>query len=950
MYNKEHAEHLMEQFADRISGGAFAYKDSKNHELLFANHNVVQLFECNDYEDLFSYVKESFEGMIADSSREEVLKEISSDIHEHKKNAGYVFFNILTKNGHVAQVEAHWRNVHDKEEGNVIYVFLVSRDFEGSDTGIDPVTGLKGKSQLKKHVEDEMFNAAKGSKTEYAIVYYNFVNFKFLNINLGVAEGDKCLKCMADIMNELYEDACISRLSDDHFAVFCKFENVHIKTREVKTRFDKIYGENYGVSAKCGIYKFKPDEKFDFESALSFAKVACDFIKYDAKADIVDYSEGIAKNMMVSEYVVRNIDTAISNEWLKIYYQPVVRTLTGEICGAESLVRWIDPEIGFLAPNMFIETLEKNRLIHKLDCFVVTKVCRDLRERMDKDLPVFPVSVNFSRLDFIMCDMLEYVEKERKKYDIPSELIHVEITESMIAEDEELMKNIIESFRQLDYEVWMDDFGSGYSSLMLLKDYVFDVVKFDMRFLKPFTNTAKDILRNLVSMCKDIGIRTLAEGVENQEEIDFLNSIGCGRIQGYFYGKPEPIEDLFAHAEEKNLKVEPNEVTRFYDAACLHIRMTDAPLEIIEDSGTEIKTLFMNDAYKRQIFDDYPDLQEADRRIYGTPSPLLNKYRQYINVMEGTGREEEFFYTVGGSFMHFSGQCVSSLNNRYIIKGSLKNLNLDKGRIDEIHIGNKLRELNQLFDVVHLIDTKAKKITPLLGKYKYMSNNATGDTDCEALMESFAEEKIFAADRNRFKAFTDPNSLYERIKAGGKGYISGVFGVGQPDGNYISEEIFIMSVSGSGGREYLFCMKDYQDLKKNPYVIDFNGTVMEEYAKLWDSIIWNSSLKFYWKDKNFAYRGVSQAFLDFFKMESPAEVLGKTDRELGLCTDADMDMYELHEKEIVSSGGKILKLPVECVVKGERVMTILSEIPVYDDGKLVGTVGVFSVAGDSLSL
>ncbi|MBO4617057.1 MAG: hypothetical protein J5717_06865, partial [Lachnospiraceae bacterium] len=281
---------------------------------------------------------------------------------------------------------------------------------------------------------------------------------------------------------------------------------------------------------------------------------------------------------------------------------------------------------------------------------------------------------------------------------------------------------------------------------------------------------------------------------------------------------------------------------------------------------------------------------------------------------------------------------------------SLKNLNLDKGRMDEIHIGNKLRELNQLFDVVHLIDIEAKKITPLLGKYKYMSNNAAGDTDSEALMESFIEEKIFAGDRNRLRAFIDPHSLFERIKAGGKGYISGVFGVGQPDGNYITEEIFIMSVSGSGGREYLFCMKDYQDLKKNPYVIDINGTVMEEYAKLWDSIIWNSSLKFYWKDKNFAYRGVSQAFLDFFKMESPAEVLGKTDRELGLCTDADMDMYELHEKEIVSSGGKILKLPVECVVKGEPVMTILSEIPVYDDGKLVGTVGVFSVAGDSLSL
>lgn len=947
MYNKEHAEHLMVQYADRISGGAFAYRDSQGHELLFANHNVVLLFDCADYEDFFKFTGESFDGMIDASSRADVLKGISDDIHKHGKSAGYLFFSIRTKKDTVSKVEAHWRSIRDEEEGSVIYVFLVSRKFEASEEGVDPVTGLMGKNLLKKQVEDIKNTSAPGEKTEYAFVYYNFVNFKFLNINLGVEEGDRCLKCMAEIMEEYYDDACISRLSDDHFAVFCKFENVHNKTRDVKTKFDKTYGDNYGVSAKCGIYKFKLDAKFDFESALSFAKVACDFVKYDAKADIVDYSEGIAKNMMVSEYVVRNIDTAIEKEWLKIYYQPVVRTLTREICSAESLVRWIDPEVGFLAPNMFIETLEKNRLIHKLDCFVVSKVCRDIRERMDKGLPVVPVSVNFSRLDFIMCDMLAYVEEERRKYDIPVNYIHVEITESMIASDEELMKTVIESFRSAGYEVWMDDFGSGYSSLMLLKDYVFDEIKFDMRFLMPFTDKAKDILRNLVSMCKDIGIRTLAEGVENEEEVEFLNSIGCGRIQGYYYGKPEPVDDFFNHAAEKGLKIELNEITKFYDAACLHIRMTDMPLEIIEDDGAEIRTLFMNDAYKKQIFDDLPDLEEADRRVYKTPSPLLNKYRQFANVIEQTGKEEEFFYTAGGSIMHFIGQCISEFDGKYIIKGSLRNLNLDTGKMDENNLSNKLRELNQLFDVVHLINTETNLITPLLGKYKYMRNNAVKSADLLQVMGAFAEERVFAGDRPKFRAFMDYSSLFDRIKESGKGYISEVFAIGQPDGNYITEEFYIMAVSGSGGKEYLFCVKDYQRLQMNPYVIDMNRSAVEEYAKLWDNIVWNSSLKFYWKDRNFAYKGVSQAFLDFFKMESPAEVIGKTDRDLGLCV--DIDMYELQEMDIVNSGGKILKLPVECYVKGEPVMTILSEIPVYDDGKLVGTVGVFSVEGDSLA-
>nr|MCR5722308.1 hypothetical protein [Lachnospiraceae bacterium] len=154
MYNKEHAEHLMEQFADRISGGAFAYKESGKHKLLFANNNVVQLCECSDYEDFFKFTGESFDGMIAEASKESVIKEISSDIHSLNKNAGYLFFNIRTKRGGVLPVEAHWKNVFDAEEGNVVYVFLVSREFEGTDNGIDPVTGLMGKSKLKRHVEE----------------------------------------------------------------------------------------------------------------------------------------------------------------------------------------------------------------------------------------------------------------------------------------------------------------------------------------------------------------------------------------------------------------------------------------------------------------------------------------------------------------------------------------------------------------------------------------------------------------------------------------------------------------------------------------------------------------------------------------------------------------------------------------------------------------------------
>ncbi len=188
----------------------------------------------------------------------------------------------------------------------------------------------------------------------------------------------------------------------------------------------------------------------------------------------------------IANYVVSNIEKALENGWIKVYYQPVVRALTGQLCGAESLARWIDPEFGFLSPDKFIGALEESRQIHKLDCWIVKKVCSDISARINNGLNAVPVSINFSRLDLEATDMLKVLEDAVDEYDIPRDYIHIEITESMIVSDAEMMSAMIERFRNTGYEVWMDDFGSGYSSLTVLKDYNFDTLKLDMSFLRAF--------------------------------------------------------------------------------------------------------------------------------------------------------------------------------------------------------------------------------------------------------------------------------------------------------------------------------------------------------------------------------------------------------------------------------------------------------------------------------
>ena len=265
---------------------------------------------------------------------------------------------------------------------------------------------------------------------------------------------------------------------------------------------------------------------------------------------------GVTVDRDIRDYVISHLDEAIENHWIQVYYQPVIRTLTGELCGMEALARWVDPQIGFLSPASFIPVLEQVRLIHQLDAYVLEEVCHMLRQRLNHDLPITPVSFNLSRYDFDMVDVFHLVEKTRATYQIPRDALHVEITESALAENDDAVHRAVDRLRDEGYEIWLDDFGSGYSSLNILKDYTVDLIKLDMGFLRSFTEKSRDIICSVIDMAKELGIKTLAEGVETQEHAEFLASIGCGRQQGYYYGKPQPLVGTLAHIEAEGREIE----------------------------------------------------------------------------------------------------------------------------------------------------------------------------------------------------------------------------------------------------------------------------------------------------------------------------------------------------------------------------------------------------------
>lgn len=300
------------------------------------------------------------------------------------------------------------------------------------------------------------------------------------------------------------------------------------------------------------------------------------------------FTEKLREELELRAYVAAHIDEAVEKKYLQVYYQPVVRTLTGKLPGMEALVRWHDPVYGLLTSNQFIPVLEEERLIDKLDAFVVRECGRQLRQRLDEKKPVVPVSFNIFRLDFQLTDPYAVVEAIVQEYNLPRGLLRVELTETAMVSDSEKIMHMIDRFR-----------SSGYSSLNVLKDYHFDELKIDMEFLRVFNDTSRKIITSVVMMAKAIGIHTLAEGVETREQVEFLRSIGCEKIQGYYYGRPMPYELLLEHCSEQHLCAETDGEEHIYEQTGLFHVITTAPVALFSDDGTTLQMVYANDAYPK---------------------------------------------------------------------------------------------------------------------------------------------------------------------------------------------------------------------------------------------------------------------------------------------------------------------------------------------------------------
>ena len=412
----------------------------------------------------------------------------------------------------------------------------------------DSLTSLPNMTYFRQKVSQFVDSIHKNNKNA-AFIYFDILGMKNYNSIFGYSAGDLLIKKAGEILKKHFPVNLVCRFAEDHFVVIDSEENVETHIKSAIDAFQWETGINR-IRLKAGVYLLNGGT--DYIIACDYARLACQSIKEHFNKAITFFDSSLLESYHHEQYILENLDTAIKKHWIKLYYQPVLRTMTNQICDFEGLARWEDPKLGLLLPSKFVPILEKYHLISKLDFYMVEQVCRKIKERKEKGLTVLPVSVNISRDDFDTTNVVKEITAITDKYGVDRDLIIIEITESAISNDENVLKEQLEKLKKAGFKLWLDDFGSGYSSLNVLHEFNFDLIKLDMKFLKDFDPERENaiLIDCIIQLANKLKINTLIEGVETKEQFDFIRKSGCGRAQGFFIGQPENIMDIRKFIDE----------------------------------------------------------------------------------------------------------------------------------------------------------------------------------------------------------------------------------------------------------------------------------------------------------------------------------------------------------------------------------------------------------------
>ena len=542
----------------------------------------------------------------------------------------------------------------------------------------DEITGLPNSNYFHEFYDEKVQYFFEINKQPY-LIYTDLNGMQAYNNQYGNVEGDKLLRLTGQIMREELPGAVICRDCEDHILAVVPMsltgnvdrgdsveftgeacsasqtpENVPTNAGEsaaTKNGFEeesvavddgsaeaqdnlralgsminriqeRLVAESTGntMGILAGVVELTPATT-GYE-AIDHAKHAIRAIGTDLNQVYCVYSQEVENAYLHERYIIENIDHAMKSGWIRVYYQGILRTQTRKLASFEALARWDDPELGLMQPKDFIPALQKYHMISSLDLFMLEQVCREWQTRIDYFGGEIPTSVNFSVQGFDQLDMVARIQEIVDSYHISHDKIIIEITEQDVAKADQRFQKQLMDLKELGFKIWVDDFGSGYSSLNVFNRYNFDLIKLDLELLRNLDSnngTNRKILTAMVRLAKSLGVHTLAEGLDNEEQLQFLREAGCGRAQGYLFSRPNSIE---AHMEQMrmNPSLFPESPEEAEELDALEVAHDPSRLEYRPDSFRDLPVAYA--VIEVHLNEDETAIQDA---IYRFVNPQYSR-------------------------------------------------------------------------------------------------------------------------------------------------------------------------------------------------------------------------------------------------------------------------------------------------------------------------------------
>ena len=564
----------------------------------------------------------------------------------------------------------------------------------------DVLTGILNKSKFFYNTRN-MLNIF--GTEDFAFIRIDIEKFQLINSFFGMDEGDNLLKYMADYLQNVekeYRYITYGRIEADIFAVCFSYKSEKEITDFVKKFTNQMekYPLDFDITPFFGVYLVK-NRDLSINEMYDKANLASKNCKGNYIQNYFFYTKKMSEEIIKEQRIINNMKNALKNEEFVLYLQPKYELQRNSIAGAEVLVRWITADGRMISPGEFIPVFERNGFILKLDQYVWEKTCQLLAGWRDEGRKIFPVSVNISRVSLYNPKIVDVICGLTEKYNIPPEWLQLELTESAYTGNPKAIKEMMEQLQKKGFSILMDDFGSGYSSLNVLKDIAVDVLKIDMKFLDGSGDDGRseNILASVVRMAKWLNMPVVAEGAERKEQVSFLHSIGCEYVQGYYFARPMPVKEYekllyeqpyFEDDETRRTSNDTNAIwTANMQMEMIFSNMMQAAA-IYEYSDGNIEVVRVNDAYFDMF--GYHDTDRVHKEIEGSIDHVdrerfMDTFGQVVENQSTAECEVKRFLESGREiWIKLRLKYINRVGERHIIFGCIDDITVQREMDNEL--------------------------------------------------------------------------------------------------------------------------------------------------------------------------------------------------------------------------------------------------------------------------